>query len=176
MADAVSAQSPCKRKTVTYLLTLLTYRSPSLLDKMDKCIASSHHALLLNHIHCDSLTGVQLCHVITAAAGCSRRTCHIIACQMSNDASLAAVSATNAPVRSTVESMHACRRLLASSSIMPNTHRRRRRDETVLSRRRRRCVHEFETSWRQFRRVVGVNTPVGSRVPVYNFLTSCADK
>ena len=28
---------------------------------------------------------------------------------------------------------------------------------------RRRCVHEFATSWRQFRRVVGVNTPVGSR-------------
>jgi len=27
---------------------------------------------------------------------------------------------------------------------------------------RRRCVHEFATSWRQFRRVVGVNTPVGS--------------
>ena len=27
---------------------------------------------------------------------------------------------------------------------------------------RRRCVHEFATSWRQFRRV-GVNTPVGSR-------------
>ena len=27
---------------------------------------------------------------------------------------------------------------------------------------RRRCVHEFATSWRQFRRVVGVNT-VGSR-------------
>jgi len=47
--------------------------------------------------------------------------------------------------------------------IMPNTHRRRRRDETVLSRRRRRCEHEFATSWRQFRRVVGVSTPVGSR-------------
>ena len=46
--------------------------------------------------------------------------------------------------------------------LMPNTHRRRRRDETVLSRRRRRCEHEFATSWRQFRRVVGVNTPVGS--------------
>jgi len=60
--------------------------------------------------------------------------------------------------------------------IMPNTHRRRRRDETVLSRRRRRCVHEFANSWRQFRRVVGVNTHVGSRDPVYNFLTSCADK
>ena len=29
---------------------------------------------------------------------------------------------------------------------------------------RRRCVHEFATSWRQFRRVVGVNTPVGSRL------------
>ena len=28
---------------------------------------------------------------------------------------------------------------------------------------RRRCVHEFATSWRQFRRVVGVNTPVGIR-------------
>jgi len=26
-----------------------------------------------------------------------------------------------------------------------------------------RCVHEFATSWRQFRRVVGVNRPVGSR-------------
>ena len=36
--------------------------------------------------------------------------------------------------------------------------------------RRRRCEHEFATSWRQFRRVVGVNTPVGSRDPVYNFL------
>ena len=36
---------------------------------------------------------------------------------------------------------------------MPNTHRRRRRDETVES-----------------RRVGGVNTPVGSRDPVYNFL------
>jgi len=55
---------------------------------------------------------------------------------------------------------------------MPNTHRRRRRNETVLlrRRRRRRCEHEFATSWRQFRRVVGVNTPVGSRDPVYNFL------
>ena len=52
---------------------------------------------------------------------------------------------------------------------MPNTHRRRRRDETVLSRRRRRCEHEFATSWRQFRCVVRVNTPVGSRDPVYNF-------
>ena len=41
--------------------------------------------------------------------------------------------------------------------LMPNTHRQRRRDETVESR------HEFATSWRQFRRVVGVNTPVGSR-------------
>ena len=51
---------------------------------------------------------------------------------------------------------------------MPNTHRRRRRDETVLSRRRRQCEHEFATSWRQFRRVVGVNIPVGSRDPVYN--------
>ena len=28
---------------------------------------------------------------------------------------------------------------------------------------RRRCEHEFATSWRQFRRVVGVYTPVGSR-------------
>ena len=28
---------------------------------------------------------------------------------------------------------------------------------------RRRCVHEFATSSRQFRRVVGVNTPIGSR-------------
>ena len=56
------------------------------------------------------------------------------------------------------------------NQLMPNTHRRRRRDETVLSRRRQRCVHEFATSWRQFRRVVGVNTPVGSRDPVYNFL------
>ena len=48
---------------------------------------------------------------------------------------------------------------------MPNTQRRHRRDETILSRRRRRCEHEFATSWRQFRRVVGVNTPVGSRDP-----------
>ena len=48
---------------------------------------------------------------------------------------------------------------------MPNTHRRRRsrHDETVLSRRRRRGEHEFATSWRQFCRVVGVNTSVGSR-------------
>jgi len=38
-------------------------------------------------------------------------------------------------------------------SVKPNTHRRRRRDETVES-----------------RRVGGVNTPVGSRDPVYNFL------
>jgi len=53
--------------------------------------------------------------------------------------------------------------------IMPNTHRRPRRDETVLSRRRRRCEHEVATSWRQFRRVVGVNTR-RSRDPVYNFL------
>jgi len=53
---------------------------------------------------------------------------------------------------------------------MPNTHRRR--DETVLSRRRRRCVHEFATSWRQFRRVVGVNTPVGSRDPYGCFVSS----
>ena len=36
---------------------------------------------------------------------------------------------------------------------MPNTHRRRRRDETVES-----------------RLVGGVNTRVGSRDPVYNFL------
>jgi len=36
-----------------------------------------------------------------------------------------------------------------------NTHRRRRRDETV-----------------ELRRVGGVNTPVGSRDPVYNFLCS----
>ena len=36
---------------------------------------------------------------------------------------------------------------------MSNTHRRRRRDETV-----------------ELRRVGGVNTPVGSRDPVYNFL------
>jgi len=36
---------------------------------------------------------------------------------------------------------------------MPNTHRRRRRDETV-----------------ELRRVGGVNTPVGSRDPVYNFV------
>ena len=31
---------------------------------------------------------------------------------------------------------------------------------------RRRCVHEFATSWQQFRRVVGVNTPVSSRDPL----------
>jgi len=37
--------------------------------------------------------------------------------------------------------------------IMPNTHRRRRRDETV-----------------ELHRVAGVNRPVGSRDPVYNFL------
>jgi len=36
---------------------------------------------------------------------------------------------------------------------MSNTHRRRRCDETV-----------------ELRRVGGVNTPVGSRDPVYNFL------
>jgi len=36
---------------------------------------------------------------------------------------------------------------------MSNTHRRRRRDETV-----------------ELRRVGGVNTPVGSRDPFYNFL------
>jgi len=59
---------------------------------------------------------------------------------------------------------------LPEGKLMPSTHRRRRRDETVLSRRRRRCEHEFATSWRQFRRVFGVNTPVGSRDPVYNFL------
>ena len=53
---------------------------------------------------------------------------------------------------------------LVKIRLMPNTHRRRRRDETVLS--RRRCVHEFATSWRQFRRVVGGNTPVSSRDPV----------
>jgi len=39
------------------------------------------------------------------------------------------------------------------SFVMSNTHRRRRRDETV-----------------ELRRVGGVNTPVGSRDPVYNFL------
>ena len=39
-------------------------------------------------------------------------------------------------------------------SLMPNTHRRRRRDETV-----------------ELRRVGGVNTPVGSRDPAYNFLS-----
>ena len=65
--------------------------------------------------------------------------------------------------------LHRCSQLLKGFSIifnhlMPNTHRRRRRDETVLSRRRRRCVHEFANSWRQFRRVVGVNTPVGDQV------------
>jgi len=38
-------------------------------------------------------------------------------------------------------------------TVMPNTHRRRRRDETV-----------------ELRRVGGVNTPVGSRGPVYNFM------
>ena len=38
---------------------------------------------------------------------------------------------------------------------MPNTHRRRRRNETV-----------------ELRRVGGVNTPVGSRDPVYIFLCS----
>ena len=38
-------------------------------------------------------------------------------------------------------------------TLMSNTHRRRRRDETV-----------------ELRRVGGVNTPVGSRDPVYNFL------
>ena len=39
-------------------------------------------------------------------------------------------------------------------------------DETKLSSLvRRRCVHEFATSCRQFRRVVGVNSPVGSRDP-----------
>ena len=37
--------------------------------------------------------------------------------------------------------------------IMPNTHRRRRRDSTV-----------------ELSRVGGVNAPVGSRDPVYNFL------
>ena len=37
--------------------------------------------------------------------------------------------------------------------LMPNTHRRRRCDETV-----------------ELRRVGGVNTPVGSRDPVYNIL------
>jgi len=36
---------------------------------------------------------------------------------------------------------------------MPNTHRRRRRDSTV-----------------ELSRVGGVNAPVGSRDPVYNFL------
>jgi len=54
----------------------------------------------------------------------------------------------------------------SGEKVKPNTHRRRGRDETVLSRRRRRCEHEFATSWRQFRRVVGVNTPVGSRDPL----------
>ena len=44
-------------------------------------------------------------------------------------------------------------RTLFSTGLMPNTHRRRRRDETV-----------------ELRRVGGVNTPVGSRDPVYNFL------
>jgi len=50
---------------------------------------------------------------------------------------------------------------------MPNTHRRRRRDETVESRLVGGVTkHEFATSWRQFRRVVGANTPVGSRDPL----------
>ena len=66
--------------------------------------------------------------------------------------------------------LYSCHNSLVRSSVcrslMPNAHRRR--DETVLS--RRRCVHEIATSWRQFRRVVGVNTPIGSRDPVYNFL------
>jgi len=54
--------------------------------------------------------------------------------------------------------------LLSKAQYTPPT----RRNCRVSS--RRRCVHEFATSWRQFRRVVGVNTPVGSRDPVYNFL------
>ena len=39
---------------------------------------------------------------------------------------------------------------------------------------RRRCVHEFATSWRQFRRVAGVNTPVGSREPGHGRRLRCA--
>jgi len=46
-----------------------------------------------------------------------------------------------------------CRRPLALSTDKPNTQRRRRRDLTV-----------------ELSRVGGVNAPVGSRDPVYNFL------
>ena len=49
--------------------------------------------------------------------------------------------------------------LLSKAQYTPPT----RRNCRVSS--RRRCVHEFATSWRQFRRVIGVNTPVGSRDP-----------
>jgi len=43
-------------------------------------------------------------------------------------------------------------RWLAECNAMPNTHRRRRRDSTV-----------------ELRRVGAVNTPVGSRDPIYDF-------
>ena len=59
---------------------------------------------------------------------------------------------------------------------MPNTHRRRRRDETVLSCWRRRCEHEFATSWRQFRRVVSVNTHRRQSWPSLQFPVLTTDK
>ena len=66
----------------------------------------------------------------------------------------AIVRASNAaPIELTVWRVY--RQLSARlGDVMPNTHRRRRRDETVES--RRRCEV--------------VNTPVGSRDSVYNFL------
>jgi len=62
-----------------------------------------------------------------------------------------AIAATAALAASLIDLLHLY--IKDQSSIMPNTHRRRRRDETVES-----------------RRVGDVNTPVGSRDPVYNFL------
>jgi len=58
-------------------------------------------------------------------------------------------------------------RLQTRVSVMPDTHRRRRREETVESRRVG-GVNTLPTQ--QNCRVAGVNTPVGSRDPVYNFL------
>ena len=61
----------------------------------------------------------------------------------------------------------------AKAPLMPNTHRRRRRrrDETVESRRVGGVYTNSQLVGDSFvASSVGVNTPVGSRDPVYNFL------
>ena len=61
-------------------------------------------------------------------------------------------TAAGAPLPSRLSSLPCCL-LFQTSSLKPNTHRRRRRDSTV-----------------ELSHVGGVNAPVGSRDPVYDFL------